>query len=68
MWAITRDRLRAAEVVSHLSGGAMHTGSLEAFLSIHQALSAIDRLEVRAAIALACTSSFTTMRSTLTIR
>ena len=47
VWAITRDRLRAAEVVSHLNGGAMHTGSLEAFLSIHQALSAIDRLEVR---------------------
>ena len=47
VWAITRDRLRAAEVVSHLSGGAMHTGSLEAFLSLHQALSAIDRLEVR---------------------
>ena len=46
MWAITRDRLRAAEVVSHLNGGAMR-GSLEAFLSIHQALSAIDRLEVR---------------------
>lgn len=47
VWAITRDRLRAAEVVSDLSGGAMHTGSVEAFLSIHQALSAIDRLEVR---------------------
>ncbi len=47
VWAITRDRFRAAEVVSRLNGGAMHTGSLEAFLSIHQALSAIDRLEVR---------------------
>ena len=47
VWAITRDRLRAAEVVSDLSGGAMHTGSVEAFLSVHQALSAIDRLEVR---------------------
>ena len=47
VWAITRDRLRAAEAVSHLNGGAMHSGSLEAFLSIHQALSAIDRLEVR---------------------
>ncbi|MEM8705819.1 MAG: SIS domain-containing protein [Actinomycetota bacterium] len=47
VWAITRDRLRAAEVVSRLNGGVMHTGSLEAFLSIHQALSAIDRLEVR---------------------
>ncbi len=47
VWAIARDRLRAAEVVSRLNGGAMQTGSLEAFLSIHQALSAIDRLEVR---------------------
>jgi glucosamine--fructose-6-phosphate aminotransferase (isomerizing) len=47
VWAITRDRLRAAEVVSRLNGGAMQTGSLEASLSIHQALSAIDRLEVR---------------------
>ena len=47
VWAITRDRLRAAEVVSRLNGGAMQTGSLEACLSIHQALSAIDRLEVR---------------------
>ncbi len=47
VWAITRDRLRAADVVSRLNGGAMQTGSLEASLSIHQALSAIDRLEVR---------------------
>ena len=47
VWAITRDRLRAAEVVSRLNGGAMQTGSLGACLSIHQALSAIDRLEVR---------------------
>ena len=47
VWAITRDRLRAAEVVTELSGGATSTGALEAFLSIHQALSAIDRLEVR---------------------
>ncbi|MCH1434794.1 MAG: glucosamine-6-phosphate synthase, partial [Acidimicrobiales bacterium] len=46
-WAITRDRLRAATVVDQLSGGATSTGALEAFLSIHQALSAIDRLEVR---------------------
>ncbi|MEM9200981.1 MAG: SIS domain-containing protein [Actinomycetota bacterium] len=47
VWAITRDRLRAAAVVTDLSGGATATGALEAFLSIHQALSAIDRLEVR---------------------
>lgn len=47
VWAITRDRLRAAQVVAGLSGGARTTGTLEAFLSVHQALSAINRLEVR---------------------
>ncbi len=47
VWAITRDRLRAATVVAELSGGATSAGALEAFLSIHQALSAVDRLEVR---------------------
>ena len=46
-WAITRDRLRAAAVVADLSGGSGHAATLEAFLSVHQALSAIDRLEVR---------------------
>ena len=47
LWAITRDRLRAADGVASLSGGVATAGALEAFLSIHQALSAIDRLEVR---------------------
>jgi len=47
VWAITRDRLRAAEVVADLAGASRSTGALEACLSIHQALSAIDRLEVR---------------------
>ena len=47
IWAITRDRLRAAEVVASLSGGSTDSGSLGGFLSIHQALSALDRLEVR---------------------
>jgi glucosamine--fructose-6-phosphate aminotransferase (isomerizing) len=47
IWAITRDRLRAAEVVATLSGGSTDGGALSAFLSIHQALSALDRLEVR---------------------
>jgi glucosamine--fructose-6-phosphate aminotransferase (isomerizing) len=47
VWAITRDRLRAAETVAMLAGDARDPGVLEAFLSIHQALSAIDRLEVR---------------------
>ncbi len=47
LWAITRDRLRAARVVGELSGGTMTRGALDAFLSVHQALSALDRLEVR---------------------
>ncbi len=46
-WAIQRDRLRAAESVETLSGGAHESGALEGYLSIHQALSAIDRLEIR---------------------
>ncbi len=52
LWSISRDRLRAAEAVAELlaspaapSGGG--TAAVEAFLSIHQALSALDRLEVR---------------------
>jgi len=47
LWAIQRDRLRAVESVTALTRGATDTGLLEGFLSIHQALSAIDRLEVR---------------------
>jgi len=47
IWAITRDRLRAAEVVASLGGGSTDGGALGGFLSIHQALSALDRLEVR---------------------
>ena len=47
VWAITRDRLRAAETVAKLAGDARRPGALEAFLSVHQALSALDRLEVR---------------------
>lgn len=47
VWAITRDRIRAAETVAALAGESRSSGALEAFLSIHQALSALDRLEVR---------------------
>jgi len=47
VWAITRDRLRAAETVAMLAGDSRDAGALEALLSVHQALSAIDRLEVR---------------------
>lgn len=47
VWAITRDRVRAANGVAGLAGDLRSAGALEAYLSIHQALSAIDRLEVR---------------------
>ena len=47
LWAIARDRLRAARSVSQLSNQARHPAALEAYLSVHQALSALDRLEVR---------------------
>jgi len=47
LWAIQRDRLRAAESVITLSRGDTDAGLIEGCLSIHQALSAIDRLEVR---------------------
>ncbi len=53
LWAIGRDRLRAAGAVADLlsavglSGGSASTAAVEAYLSVHQALSALDRLEVR---------------------
>ena len=47
LWAIQRDRLRCAESVSTLIDGGRENAQLEGFLSIHQTLSAIDRLEVR---------------------
>ncbi|MEZ5167668.1 MAG: SIS domain-containing protein [Acidimicrobiales bacterium] len=47
VWAITRDRLRAFEAVRRLVGDTRHAAALEANLSVHQALSALDRLEVR---------------------
>ena len=46
-WAIERDRLRAAVVVSDLGGRAVHGAGIDAIFSVHQALSAIDRMEVR---------------------
>ena len=46
-WAIERDRLRAAEVVSDLGGRGVHDAGIDAIFSVHQALSAIDRMEVR---------------------
>ena len=53
LWALGRDRLRAARAVSELlaevglSPGSASPAAFEAYLSIHQALSALDRLEVR---------------------
>ncbi len=46
-WAIERDRLRAAAQVSSLGGSTGHGAGAAALLSLHQALSALDRLEVR---------------------
>ncbi|HYH50322.1 MAG TPA: SIS domain-containing protein, partial [Acidimicrobiia bacterium] len=54
VWAIASDRLRAAREVVALAGAGSAVGAgspgdaaLEAYWSIHVALSAIDRLEVR---------------------
>ena len=52
LWALGRDRLGAAHAVSELLAGVQLTvgsapAAVEAYLSIHQALTALDRLEVR---------------------
>ena len=47
VWAVRRDRLRAAESVSELVGGSPTPAAVAVGLSVHQALSALDRLEVR---------------------
>ncbi len=47
LWAIRRDRLRAAAEVQALGGGDTSTAGLAVLFSLHQALSALDRLEVR---------------------
>lgn len=46
-WAIRRDRLRTADEVHALAGRNASVSSLAGYLSVQQALSAIDRLEVR---------------------
>ncbi len=46
-WSIGRDRLRTARAVQELRQGLRTVAALEAFTSIQEALSAIDRLEVR---------------------
>ncbi len=47
VWAVRRDRLRAAEGVTALVGAGANPAAVAVGLSIHQALSALDRLEVR---------------------
>jgi glucosamine--fructose-6-phosphate aminotransferase (isomerizing) len=47
LWAVRRDRLRAATAVADLAGRDAGRAALAAFTAIHMALSAIDRLEVR---------------------
>lgn len=46
-WGIERDRLRAASVVADLGGRGVHGAGVDAIFSVHQALSALDRMEVR---------------------
>ncbi len=47
LWAIRYDRLRTAVEVGALAGRDASTGAIAGYLAIQQALSAIDRLEVR---------------------
>ena len=47
VWAIGRDRIRTARAVGEFTGGNTGTGPIGAYTSIEQALSALDRLEVR---------------------
>jgi glucosamine--fructose-6-phosphate aminotransferase (isomerizing) len=47
VWAVRRDRLRAAEGVLALIGTGANPSAIAVGLSMHQALSALDRLEVR---------------------
>ncbi len=46
-WSIRRDRLRTADEVHALAGRNASESTLAGYLSIQQALSAIDRMEVR---------------------
>ena len=47
VWAIGRDRLRAACEVAALAGDVASDAALEAFWSVQVALSSLERLEVR---------------------
>ena len=47
VWSIDRDRVRTARAVADLAGSEPGWAATEAYTAIQQALSAIDRLEVR---------------------
>ncbi|MGZ4692903.1 MAG: SIS domain-containing protein [Acidimicrobiales bacterium] len=47
VWAIDRDRLRTARAVEELAGRDASDAAIAVFTSVQQALSALDRLEVR---------------------
>jgi glucosamine--fructose-6-phosphate aminotransferase (isomerizing) len=47
LWAVHHDRLGTASAVAELAGPVARAGAVAAYTSIHQALAAIDRLEVR---------------------
>src|SRR4029453_14641381 len=47
VWSIERDRVRTARAVADLAGSEPGWAATEAYSAIQQALSALDRLEVR---------------------
>jgi glucosamine--fructose-6-phosphate aminotransferase (isomerizing) len=47
VWAVAKDRVRTARAVADLAGNEPSWEAIEAYTSVQQALSAIDRLEVR---------------------
>lgn len=47
LWAIRQDRLRTARAVAELAGRDASVSTFAAYLAVQQALSSIDRLEVR---------------------
>ena len=47
VWALRNDRLRTAREVEALAGLSATAGALDGYFAIQQALSAIDRMEVR---------------------
>src|SRR5215204_3025922 len=47
IWAIRNDRLRSARLVAELAGTESGVASIAGYFTIQQALSALDRLEVR---------------------